>query len=170
MGLAPGFTLRPARRDDLPGINRIYNDAIRDTTATWDEAPWPMSQREEWWEEHEADPTSPVFVVAHEDDVAGFAYLSWYRSKTGYRFTREDTVYVDPRFHRCGIGQALLEAAIEAGRAHGIHALIAAIEASNEASLALHARLGFERCSLEREVGFKFGRWLDLVHMQLIYR
>jgi phosphinothricin acetyltransferase len=160
--------VRRATEADLPHIHRIYNDAIRDTTATWDEEPWPWRQRQAWWREHVADPTTPVFVAELADgSMAGFAYLSWYRPKSGYRFTREDTVYVDPAWQGQGLGRALLAALVGEAHALGLHVLIASIEAANEGSLRLHAALGFEAVGTEREVGFKFGRWLDATILQL---
>lgn len=160
--------IRPATRKDLPAIQRIYNDAIRDTAATWDEAPWTMEQRVTWWDEHAADASSPVLAAEVDGCFAGFAYLSWYRRKSGYRYTREDTIYLDPRFHGQGIGRDLLAAVIVRAREIGLHALVAIIEASNAASIALHRSAGFEVVGCEREVGFKFGRWLDLVTMELL--
>jgi len=160
--------VRPATEADLQRILDIYNDAILTTTATWDEAPWTMERRREWWDEHAADPTIPVLVADRAGEVAGFSYLSWYRPKSGYRFTREDTVYVDPRFHGQGLGRALLGALMDEARRLGMHAVIASIEASNEASIALHRSFGFELVGTEREVGFKFGRWLDSVYMEAL--
>jgi phosphinothricin acetyltransferase len=160
--------IRPATEADLQRILDIYNDAILTTTATWDEAPWTMERRREWWKDHAADPTTPVLVADCAGEVAGFSYLSWYRPKSGYRFTREDTVYVDPLFHGQGLGRALLGALMDEARRLGMHAVIASIEASNEASIALHRSFGFEMVGTEREVGFKFNRWLDSVYMEAL--
>ena len=148
---AEGFTIRPATAADLAAINRIYNDEVLHGTATWDEQPWSAEQRRAWLEDRDA--STPVLVAEAGGEVAGFGYLSQYRPKVGYRFTREDTVYVDPRFHRRGIGGELL---------------VALIEATNIASVALHERYRFELIGTEREVGFKFGRWLDSVYMELL--
>ena len=163
---AEGFTIRPATAADLAAINRIYNDEVLHGTATWDEQPWSAEQRRAWLEDRDA--STPVLVAEAGGEVAGFGYLSQYRPKVGYRFTREDTVYVDPRFHRRGIGGELLVALIEAARRSDVHALIAVIEATNIASVALHERYRFELIGTEREVGFKFGRWLDSVYMELL--
>ncbi|MFN0095502.1 MAG: N-acetyltransferase family protein [Dehalococcoidia bacterium] len=162
-------TIRSATEADLPRIHAIYNDAIRETTATWDEAPWPFEQRQAWWEEHAADASSPVVVAdLAGQSVAGFAYLSWYRPKSGYRFTRENTVYVDPAWHGRGIGRLLMAEIVQLARDHGIHTLLAVIESTNEASLRLHASLGYVESGRQREAGFKFNRWLDATTMQLI--
>jgi len=160
--------VRPAARGDLPAIDRIYNDAIRETTATWDEEPWPIARREAWWAEHTADPTTPVLVAEVADEVVGFAYLSWYRPKSGYRFTREDTVYIDPPWHGKGLGRALLSRLVAHAEAVELHTLLAFIDATNTASIRLHASLGFDVIGTEREVGYKFGRWLDATAMQLL--
>ena len=159
--------VRPATVADLPYIHAIYNDAILTTTATWDEAPWPYAQREAWWHEHAEDPGQPVFAAEIDGEFAGFAYLSLYRPKSGYRFTRENTVYVEPRFHGQGVGRALLECVLGAARSLDVHTVIAVIESTNEASLALHRSLGYEVVGTEREVGFKFNRWLDSTYMQV---
>ena len=158
--------IRPAERDDLPAINAIYNEEIRTGVATWDYEPWTIEARERWFSEH--DPLEPVLVAEVDGEIAGFAYLSWYRPKAGYRYTRENTVYIDAAYHRRGLGARLLEALIEQARARRIRALIAQIETSNEASIALHERYGFVRLGVERQVGYKFGRWLDAQPMQLL--
>jgi phosphinothricin acetyltransferase len=163
------LVVRDAIATDLPRINAIYNDAIATTVATWDEEPWPIHRRVAWWEEHAADPTTPVLVASLPGEpVVGFAYLSWYRPKAGYRSTREDTVYIDPGYHGRGIGRALLAELVARARRDGMHALVAIIEASNTASISLHARLGFRVAGREPEVGRKFGRWLDLVTMVML--
>lgn len=161
------LVIRAAATADLDAINRIYNAEIATGVATWDEEPWSAEVRATWFTERQAA-SDAVLVAVRADRVIGFAYLSPYRSKRGYRFTREDTLYVEPAEHRRGVGRALLGASIDAARAARRHALVAMIEASNAASIALHARLGFAEVGRKREVGFKFGRWLDLVEMQLL--
>jgi len=158
--------LRPATRDDLPAINNIYNHEIEYGVATWDYEPWNLEAREAWFDARSAQ--EPVLVVDLNGHVAGFGYLSWYRSKIGYRFTREDTLYLVPAYQRRGLGALLLEALIAQARSRGIHTLIAQIETSNEPSIALHERFGFLPLGIEREVGYKFDRWLDAQPMQLL--
>jgi phosphinothricin acetyltransferase len=160
--------IRTARAEDIPAIQRIYNREILEGVATWDIEPWSDAVRAAWLDEHLADPTLPVVVADLEGDVAGFAYFTTYRGKVGYRYTRETSVYVDPRYHRHGLGRALMASQIATARRVGLHALMAVIEASNEASIALHRELGFVEVARKREVGRKFGRWLDSVEMQLL--
>ncbi len=161
-------TIRPVTAADLQGLQRIYNHEILHGVATWDLDPWPDAERRAWIEEHAADPRLSTVVAEVGGEVAGFAYFSTYRGKVGYRYTRETSVYVDERYHRRGIGRALMASQIETARGLGLHALMAVIEASNEASITLHAALGFTRVAHKREVGRKFGRWLDSVEMELL--
>jgi phosphinothricin acetyltransferase len=161
--------IRAAAEPDLARIHEIYNHAILTTTATWDYEPWTWEERRAWWREHEDDPTCPVFVAEVDRVVAGFSYLSHFRSKIGYRFTREDTIYVDPGMHRRGLGLSLLSSVVEHARAGGMRALIGGIVSTNEPSLALHSRLGFVETARMPAVGYKFGGWLDLVFMQLTF-
>lgn len=171
---APSFdaVIRPARESDLPAINRIYNDEILHGVATWDTEPWPLERRQAWFEEHAADLTTPILVaeVNGEDgaETVGFAYLSIYRPRIGYRYTRESTVYVDPRYHRLGLGRRLMEPLIEEARRLELHVLLGVIEAGNVASIELHRTLGYEEVARFRDVGRKFDRWLDSVTMELL--
>ena len=166
MRTANDATIRPATEADLDAIDDIYNDAILNTTATWDEEPWTPARRLAWFKEHDA--STPVLVADLEGRVAGFAYLSHYRPKIGYRFTREDTIYIHREFRGRGFGARLLSVLVDAAREIGIHCLIAAIAGENEPSIALHRRLGFTVAGTQKECGIKFGRWLDLTEMTLL--
>ncbi len=157
--------IRDARADDLPAIQRIYNREILEGVATWDDWPWSDARRRAWFEQQRDEVT---IVAVGPDSVVGFAYLSPYRPRFGYRFTREVTFYVDPAFQRRGVGRRLLAALVERARARNLHALIAWIEAGNEASRALVRSLGFEEVGRERETGYKDGRWLDGIDAQLL--
>ena len=159
-------SIRHAERADLPAINAIYNEEIRTGVATWDYDPWPAEVRERWFDDRA--PEEPVLVADIEGNVAGFGYLSWYRGKIGYQYTREDTVYIHPAHQRQGLGALLIEALIAQARSLRIRAVIAQIETSNDASIALHERFGFARLGIERQVGYKFDRWLDAQPMQLL--
>ncbi|MDA0269464.1 MAG: GNAT family N-acetyltransferase [Chloroflexi bacterium] len=161
----PEVTVRRAEERDLEAINAIYNREIREGIATWDLDEWTLEARQAWFREH--DDRSPVFVAEVDGRVAGFAYLSRYRGKPGYRWTREDTVYIAPEAQGRGIGRALLGTLVEAARALGIRAVVAWIEAENAGSIALHERFGFVLTGSEHDTGRKFGRWLSDVEMQL---
>jgi phosphinothricin acetyltransferase len=150
---------------DLPAILRIYNDAIRDGTATWDEEPWTMEQREAWFASH--DDASPVLVAECEGEVCGFAYLSLMSAKSGWRFTREDTIYIDPGFQGRRIGRLLLTALLDRARELDLRLIVASITWDNAASIALHRSLGFETMGTLHNAGFKFGKWLDTTYLQL---
>ncbi len=160
------FTIRPAAREDLPVILDIYNDAVRQTTATYDYEPRTLEDRAAWFDDH-AKHNFPVFVAANEGgEVVGWSSLNRYHDRMGYRFTTENSIYVAADWRGRGVGRRLLAPLIEAAQSRGFHAILAGIDATNEASLRLHAAFGFERVAHFREVGFKFGRWLDVIYMQ----
>lgn len=160
-------TVRLAAADDLPGIHEIYNEAVRQTTATYDYDPRPIEHRQRWFEQHQAD-GYPVFVaVDAAGRVVGWSALNKYHDRVGYRFTTENSVYVAADRRGQGIGKRLLAPLITAARQRGLHAIVAAIDADNAASIQLHAGFGFEKVGLFKEVGFKFDRWLDVLYMEL---
>jgi L-amino acid N-acyltransferase YncA len=160
--------IRPALEPDLGAINRIYNDEILHRTNTWELEPWPIERRQEWFAEHEADPTLTVLAADVDGECVGFAYLSLYRPRAGYRYTRESTVYVDLAFHRRGVGRALMTELLLIAHEQPVRALLAVIEASNIASIELHRAFGYEQNAVRKQVGRKFGRWLDSVEMELV--
>jgi len=160
--------VRRATGGDLAGILEIYNEAVLNTTATYDEKPQTMEQRAAWFQEHEQN-NYPVFVAVEEGErVVGWSALSPYRNRPGYRFTAENSVYVAADQRGRGLGRLLVPPLIEAARARGLHAILAAIDAENQASIRLHAAFGFERAGVLKQVGFKFGRWLDVLFMERI--
>ena len=160
------MVIRPAKRDDLPGILAIYNDAVLHTTATADYEPHTLEQRARWFDDH-ARTNHPILVaVDMEGRVVGWSSLSAYHGRIGYRFSAENSVYVAADQRGQGIGKLLLLPLIETGQQMGLHVLIASIDASNEASLRLHASCGFEPAGRLREVIFKFDRWLDVIYLQ----
>lgn len=156
--------IRDATVADLAAINALYNDEVLNGTATWDDEPWSTERRAAWFAEL-GEPSTPVLVAEVGDEVRGFAYLSWYRPKSGYRYTREDTIYIHPECRGKGLGTPLLAALIQRARASNIHLLAAVITTDNEPSIRLHRALGFEEVGTLRECGYKFGRWLDAVQM-----
>lgn len=160
--------VRPATHADLPGILEIYNDAVLHTTATADYEPTTLAARTAWFEDHvRAD--YPVFVAADATErVTGWSSLSAYHSRIGYRFTAEDSVYVAADRRGQGVGKQLLSPIIAAARERNLHAVIASIDGSNEASIRLHAAFGFAHAGHLKQVIQKFGRWLDVVYMELL--
>ena len=152
----------------LPAIQAIYNDAILRTTALYEYAPRTEAVMREWFAQRQQDGI-PVLGVEWEPGVlAGFATWGPFRPRAAYKYSVEHSVYVDERFRGEGIGKQLLQAIIAAAEACDIHMLIAGIDATNVASVALHSSLGFHCCGTVREAGCKFGRWLDLEFWQLI--
>jgi len=158
--------IRDAVHDDLPAILEIHNDAIRTTTAIWDEHEVELDDRLGWFDARQAAGL-PVLVAELDGSVVGFASYGPWRPKTGYRFTVENSVYIHPDHRGRGAANALMPVLIERAEADDVHSIVAGIEASNAASIALHEKFGFRRVALLPEVGFKFGRWLDLAYLQL---
>ncbi len=159
--------IRDAREEDLPGMLAIYNDVLKTSTAIYNDTPVTLENRREWWEARVAQ-GYPVLVAIDADDhaVAGFASFGDFRSWPGYRFTVEHTVHVRADRRGQGVGQALMQPLIARATAIGKHVMIAGVDADNSASIRFHERLDFVRVAHFREVGFKFGRWLDLVFLQ----
>jgi len=158
--------IRPATRADLPGILEIYNDAVLNTTATYDYEPRTLEHRTQWFEDHQRD-NYPVFVaVDGAGRLVGWSALNPFHARMGYRFTSENSVYVAADMRGKGVGKLLLAPLIEGAKTRGLHAIIAVIDADNEASIRLHAAFGFEKVGLFKQTGFKFNRWLDVVYME----
>ena len=152
---------------DLPAIMAILNDAIINTTAVWYHDARTPQQMREWLAMKQQDDL-PVIVARQGGQVVGYASYGPFRPWSGYLHTVEHSVYVDGRARRAGVGRALLEALVIRARAAGYHAMVGGIAAENEASIALHEKLGFIEVGRMPEVGLKFGKWLTLVFMQKI--
>lgn len=159
--------IRDAAPTDAEAIAAIYNDAVLNTTAIWNDAVVDARDRADWMEARWGS-GYPV-LVAEADDGAVVAYATFgdFRAFDGYRHTVEHSVYVRSDVRGGGIGEALMLELIERARGIGKHVLVAAIEASNAHSIRLHEKLGFAPGGTLTEVGTKFGRWLDLTFMQL---
>jgi len=161
------LAVRAATEADLAGILTIYNDAVRTTTAIWNDAVVDLANRRDWYADRVARGFPVLVAVDAGADVLGYAACGPFRPHDGYARTVENSIYVRSDRRGRGIGAALMPPLIEAARAAGFHVMIAAIEAGNEASIGLHARFGFREVGLMPEVGRKFGRWLDLLLMEL---
>ena len=162
--------LRPATPADAEGIRTIYNHEVLHTTATFDLVPRTLHEQRSWLIERSGAFGAIVAVIDSGgiERVAGFAALSPYKERAAYRTTVEDSVYVDRSLGGLGIGSLLLTEVLSVARTSGFHSVMARIEASGEASRRLHARCGFELIGVEREVGRKFHRWLDVAVMQCL--
>lgn len=159
--------IRAATPTDGLAVMRIFNQAVLDTTAVWSDHPSDLSAREEWIASRSIKGL-PVIVCEIDYRIVGFAALSDFRPLDGYQFTKEDSVFVDVNFHRRGIGRALLTSLLQEAHQIKAHAIVAAIDAENLPSIALHSSLGFREVGKLPQVGRKFGKWLDLVYMQIL--
>jgi L-amino acid N-acyltransferase len=157
--------IRPATEADLNAILAIYNDAVAGTTAIWNDQPVDLANRRAWFVARTAQ-DYPILVAQEDGAVVGYGSFGDFRPFEGYRFTVEHSVYVAEGVRRRGIASSLLTALEARARAMGKHVMVGGIAADNEASLKLHERMGFTESGRMSEVGFKFGRWLDLVLMQ----
>ena len=159
------LALRTAEVRDAEAISAIYNHEVTHEVTTFDLVSRSVDEQRKW-----IAARSGAFSVIVADDVqlgvVGFAALSTYRDRAGYRTTVENSIYVRRDQQRRGIGKLLLARLVDVARDSGFHTVIARIEARSEGSIALHASLGFEKVGIEREIGRKHGRWLDSAIMQ----
>lgn len=158
-------TIRPATEADLPTILAIYNDAVVNTAAIWNDDIVDLDNRIAWFRTRTGQ-GFPVLVAVEDDRVLGYASYGDFRAFQGYRFTVENSIYVATSARGKGAGSALLSALVDAAREEGKHVMVAGIEAGNEVSLRLHEKQGFVETARMPELGFKFGRYLDLVFLQ----
>src|SRR3954451_4889823 len=156
--------MRLSRIEDAEALRAIYNVEVQESTVTFDLVPRSPSDQREWMTARSG--AHAVVVAEDAGDVVGFASLSPYKERPAYRTTVEDSVYVDRDDQGRGVGRQLLDHVVEVAAATGFHAVMARIEAGGTASRALHAACGFELVGVEREVGRKFNRWLDVAVMQ----
>jgi phosphinothricin acetyltransferase len=158
--------IRPTAEADLPSITAIYEQAVRFGTATFELIPPDLAEMTRRYRAL-IDGGFPYFVAVLDGRVAGYAYAGPYRPRPAYRFTVENSVYLDPALHRRGVGLKLMERLIAECDARGFRQMIAVIgDSANAGSIGLHRRCGFEMIGTHPGVGLKFGRWLDTVMMQ----
>lgn len=158
--------IRDATGADSRGITAIYNDAVLNGRAIWNQTAVDVANRGQWIVDHERAGL-PVLVAVENGAVLGYASYGPYRNFEGYSKTVENSVYIREGQRGKGVGKALMAELIERARADGRHVMIAAIESQNVGSIRLHEKFGFEHVGLLKEVGYKFGTWLDLVFLQL---
>lgn len=160
-------TLRSATDADLPDILEIYNDAVLHTTASYDYEPHTLAMRQAWYAA-KVDQGFPIFVAERQGRVVGFSSFGPFRAWAAYQYTVELSIYIAASDRGRGVGKQLMKPLIEAARAMNIHAMVAGIDANNEASLRLHRCFGFQEVAHFPQVGYKFDRWLDLKFLQLL--
>jgi phosphinothricin acetyltransferase len=166
MNRGAGVTLRPATEADLGAIVAIYAHHVRSGTATFEIDPPDASEMTRRWRDV-VDRGLPYLVATSGEEIVAYAYAGPYRPRPAYRFTVEDSIYVRADCAGQGIGSELLMALIAASESAGARQMVAVIgDAANTASIGLHASAGFEQAGVLRSVGWKFGRWLDVVLMQ----
>jgi L-amino acid N-acyltransferase YncA len=157
--------IRPAITADAAAICGIYNHYVLETTITFEEGAVPPAEMESRL--HETLPSLP-WLVWEDDAIRGFAYASKWKGRCAYRHSAEVTVYLDPESTGRGIGTRLYEALLADLRQRSFHAVIGGIALPNPASIALHKRLGFRKVAHFEQVGWKFGRWIDVGYWQLL--
>jgi phosphinothricin acetyltransferase len=161
------LAVRRAGEGDAGSILAIYNDAVASTVATFDTEPRSLEGQFEWLREH--DPPYVILVGESGGKVIGWASLSRWSDRKAYAETAEVSVYVDARMRGKGVGRRLLARLVEEGARSPFHTLLARVADGNAASLRLHESLGFRPVGVMKEVGFKFGRRIDVHLLQLVY-
>lgn len=157
--------VRDAIEQDMPAILAIFNDVIATSTAVYMDQQTTLEERLAWWRGR-VGAGYPVLVSEDESGLTGFSSFGEFRARPGYRFTVEHSVYVRADLRGRGVGIALMTPLLQRAVALDKHVMVGGVDAENESSLRFHERLGFERVAHFRQVGFKFGRWLDLVFLQ----
>jgi L-amino acid N-acyltransferase len=158
--------VRLASAEDAEAIKAIYNLEVSESMVTFDLVPRTLEQQRAWLADHAG--AHPAVVAVDGGEVVGFGSLSPYKERPAYATTVENSVFVHRAHRGRGIGRRLLEELVQLARDHGFHTVIARIVGDNEASIRVHQVCGFTRVGVEREVGRKFGKWLDVVELQLL--
>jgi L-amino acid N-acyltransferase YncA len=158
--------VRACREADMAAVTAIYAHYVKHASGTFEESP-PAQAEMERRRRHVLEESLPFLVAELHDAIVGYAYATVYRSRSAYRFTAEDSIYVHPGHARTGIGSLLLGTLIESCERAGCRQMVAVIgDRENHGSIRLHERFGFQPAGELRSVGFKFGRWIDTVRMQ----
>ena len=159
--------IRLTELKDIPAITDIYNDAIINTTATFDTEIKTVDDRMEWFKNH--GEKYPVISAEINGAVIGWASLTKWSDRCAYEKTAEVSVYIQKDFRGKGIGKKLLEQLIAQGEKAGIHYMLTRISEGNESSIHIHELFGFEHIGVMKEVGFKFGKFLNVHLMQKVF-
>ena len=159
--------IRDAHAGDIEAVTAIYNDAVSNTLAIWNERTVDAANRAAWLADRQRAGYPVLVAIDAQGPVAGYASFGDWRPFEGFRHTVEHSVYVRADRRGAGVGKALMVELIARARGLRKHVMVAGIEAGNAGSIALHKQLGFEEVGLMRQVGTKFGAWLDLAFLQL---
>ncbi|MDA8441181.1 MAG: GNAT family N-acetyltransferase [Peptococcaceae bacterium] len=159
------FTIRLSRPEDIPALREIYNEQVLRGTATFDTEAKSMAERQEWFAMHQ-NPKYPLFSAVANEQVVGWGSLSPFHTRPAYAPSVEFSIYVHQAYRGQGVGALLLTQLLAEARDLGYHSILGLIAGNNEASLALADKFAMERVGRYREVGKKFGRWLDVVIVQ----
>lgn len=159
-------SLRAATLDDIDNMTRIYAHHVRYGTGSFEEVPPDAQDMQARWQMRESD-SYPTLIAEIDDQVAGYAYAGNYKPRSAYRFTVEDSIYVDPDHTGQGVGKALLQGLIDICNRAGYQQMMAVIgDSANRSSIRLHESCGFQLIGTATGLGFKHGKWLDVVYMQ----
>lgn len=159
--------IRYATKEDLKAMTQIYNDAIKNSSATYDIDPQSVKQRRQWYESHQEN--NPILVYEIDDKLVGYATLSPFGSDDGYLYSVNLSIYLDWNNRGEGYGSDLMRAIIDiAKKRQDVHTIVSEITSTNEASIAIHERFGFEFRGIVYEVGYKFGKFHDMCYYQLM--
>ncbi len=161
--------IRYANENDLPQLLDIYNDIILNTTAVYQYQQHTLQMRKEWFKTKQQQ-GFPMFVAEDNDRIMGFSTLGTFRNWQAYKYSVENSIYVASDYRGKGVGKLLMQPLIEVAIQMDMHTIIAGIDATNEVSIRLHKNFGFEEVAHFKQVGYKFGRWLDLKFLQLILK
>lgn len=159
-------TIRRATADDLEGITRVYDQYIVDSHVSFDVEPWPRTRRLAWWDEHQGHPGLVVLVADVDGEVVGAAYSSWYRPKVAYERSVETSVVLAGEWVGRGLGRRIYGALMDELAAAGTHRAYAVVALPNDASVALHHRLGFRDVGVQDECGWKLGRYWSTLTLE----
>ena len=160
--------IRTANISDLIGITDIYNEVILNSNATFDTEIKSIEQQKKWYTDH--GPQNPIIIAEENRQIVGWASLSKYSTRCAYSDTAELSVYVKKEKQGKGIGKKLMENIVKEGEKVGLHAIISRITDGNKISVQLHENVGFKKIGIMKEVGFKFGKRLDVLLMEKVYK
>ena len=162
------INIRKAETNDLERINEIYNYYVFESTCTYQTEPEPIESRKKWFNNHHEK--HPVIIAEIDNRILGWGAISQFKDRMAYENTGEISVYVDHEWLHRGLGQAILSRLIEKAGKSGLHTLMAVISADQTPSIKLHEKYGFDTVGRLKEVGNKFGAWLDVVYMQYMVK